>query len=167
MRCLLESVVGAELTRLAAFISGYSVFQVKLTSTYSMNDFKGDLFNLYNRTGLKGEGIVFLFTDQQILHERMLVYFNDILSVGLPPDLFNQEDKDNAINAIRPEVKAAGLMDSTDQCWEFFVSKVRRQLHIVLCMSPVGAAFRVRCRKFPALTNCTAIDCSSRGQRRL
>ena len=146
------------LTRLAAFISGYSVFQVKLTSTYSMADFKADVFNLYTRTGLKGEGIVFLFTDQQILHERMLVYFNDILSVGLPPDLFNQEDKDNAINAIRPEVKAAGLMDSVDQCWDFFVAKVRRQLHIVLCMSPVGQTFRVRCRKFPALTNCTAID---------
>ena len=86
----------------------------------------------------------------------MLTAFNDILSVGLPPDLFNQEDKDNAINAIRPEVKAAGLMDSTDACWDFFVAKVRRQLHIVLCMSPVGQAFRVRCRKFPALTNCTA-----------
>ena len=42
--------------------------------------------------------------------------------------------------------------------WEFFVNKVRRNLHIVLCMSPVGAAFRVRCRKFPALVNCTAID---------
>jgi hypothetical protein len=59
------------LTRLSAFISGYSVFQVKLTSTYSMSDFKADLFSLYTRTGLKGEGIVFLFTDQQILHERM------------------------------------------------------------------------------------------------
>ena len=36
--------------------------------------------------------------------------------------------------------------------------QVRKNLHMVLCMSPVGAAFRVRCRKFPALVNCTAID---------
>ena len=27
----------------------------------------------------------------------MLVYFNDILSVGMPPDLFNQEEKDNVV----------------------------------------------------------------------
>ena len=92
------------LTRLAAFISGYTVFSVKLTSTYSMGDFKADVLALYQKAGVKGEGLVWLFTDQQLLHERMLVYFNDILSVGLPPDLFNQEDKDNAINAIRSEV---------------------------------------------------------------
>ena len=146
------------LTRLAAFISGYSVFSVKLTSTYSMGDFKADVASLYNKAGVKGEGLVWLFTDQQLLHERMLVYFNDILSVGLPPDLFNQEDRDNAINAIRAEVKAAGIMDTPDNCFEFFVNKVRANLHVVLCMSPVGAAFRVRCRKFPALTNCTALD---------
>ena len=146
------------LTRLASYISGYAVFQVKLTAAYSMGDFKADLFAQYTRAGIKGDGVVFLFSDQQIVDERMLVYFNDVLSVGMPPDLFNQEDKDNAINAIRAEVKAAGLMDSSDNCWEFFVTKVRKNLHVVLCMSPVGAAFRVRCRKFPALANCTVID---------
>ena len=26
----------------------------------------------------------------QIIDERMLVYFNDVLSVGMPPDLYNQ-----------------------------------------------------------------------------
>ena len=31
-------------------------------------------------------------------------------------------------------------------------------LHIVLCMSPVGSAFRSRCRMFPSLVNCCTID---------
>ena len=29
---------------------------------------------------------------------------------------------------------------------------------VVLCFSPVGSTLRVRGRKFPAITNCTAID---------
>lgn len=29
---------------------------------------------------------------------------------------------------------------------------------VVLCFSPVGTTLRVRSRKFPAVTNCTAID---------
>ena len=29
---------------------------------------------------------------------------------------------------------------------------------MVLCFSPVGTTLRVRSRKFPAITNCTAID---------
>jgi len=35
---------------------------------------------------------------------------------------------------------------------------VRRQLKVVLCFSPVGNTLRIRSRKFPAITNCTAID---------
>lgn len=35
---------------------------------------------------------------------------------------------------------------------------VQNKLHIVLCMSPVGDAFRSRCRMFPSLVNCCTID---------
>ena len=37
-----------------------------------------------------------------------------------------QEEKENFCNAVRNEVKAAGLMDTTDHLWEFFIDKVRR-----------------------------------------
>lgn len=36
--------------------------------------------------------------------------------------------------------------------------QVRNNLHIILCFSPVGEQFRVRARKFPALSSCTVID---------
>ena len=39
-----------------------------------------------------------------------------------------------------------------------FIERVRANLHIVLCFSPVGDKFRNRCRKFPALTSCTSIN---------
>jgi dynein heavy chain len=146
------------LTRLAAFISSMQVFQLKLTASYGMADFKADMITLYQGSGVKGQSIVFLFTDQQIVSEHMLVYFNDLLSSGYIPDLYNADDKDNIINAVRPEVKAAGLMDSRDNCWNFFIDRVRKNLHVVMCMSPVGDAMRNRCRKFPALTSCVSID---------
>ena len=39
-----------------------------------------------------------------------------------------------------------------------FINRVRDNLHIILCMSPVGEAFRSRCRQFPSLINCCTID---------
>jgi dynein heavy chain len=39
-----------------------------------------------------------------------------------------------------------------------FIERVRNNLHIALCMSPVGDPFRRRLRMFPALVNCTTID---------
>ncbi len=42
--------------------------------------------------------------------------------------------------------------------WRAFINRVRDNLHLVLAMSPVGEAFRARCRQFPSLINCCTID---------
>ena len=57
------------LTRLAAFISSMTVFQIKLTAAYSIADFKADVIGLYASAGLKNQQIIFLFTDQHIFDE--------------------------------------------------------------------------------------------------
>ncbi len=36
-----------------------------------------------------------------------------------------QEDKDGFCNAVRNEVKATGMLDSAENCWDFFINKVR------------------------------------------
>lgn len=59
---------------------------------------------------------------------------------------------------VRNEVKASGLVDTPENCWQFFIERVRKNLHVVLCFSPVGDSFRVRARQFPALVNCTVFD---------
>ena len=51
------------------------------------------------------------------------------------------------------------MQDTTPAAmWRLFISQVRANLHVVLCMSPIGDAFRTRLRKFPALVNCCTID---------
>ena len=113
---------------------------------------------MYNKSGLKDEGILFLFNEGQITNERFLVFINDLLSSGEIADLFTGEDKDAIVNNIRPAVKGAGLIDNKDNCWAYFISRVRKNLHMCLCFSPVGESFRSRSRKFPALVNCSVID---------
>merc|ERR1719421_1343132 len=39
-----------------------------------------------------------------------------------------------------------------------YVDRVRKNLHVVLAMSPLGDAFRTRLRMFPSLVNCCTID---------
>lgn len=41
---------------------------------------------------------------------------------------------------------------------EKFETQARDSLHVVLTMSPIGDAFKVRLRMFPALVNCCTID---------
>jgi dynein heavy chain, axonemal len=114
------------LARLASYICGYDVFQISVTSTYGINDFKENLLALYTKAGMKGIPVTFLMTDNQIVKEDFLVYINDLLSTGIIADLCTPEDKDNFINSVRNEVKGAGLIDTPDNCWDFFIDKVRR-----------------------------------------
>src|SRR5690606_21987721 len=39
-----------------------------------------------------------------------------------------------------------------------YIARVRRNIHICLCMSPMGETFRQRLRMFPSLVNCCTID---------
>lgn len=45
-----------------------------------------------------------------------------------------------------------------DKLFEFFLERVKNQLKLVVCFSPIGESFRARLRMFPSLVNCTTID---------
>ncbi|KAM3922058.1 dynein axonemal heavy chain 9 [Leptodactylus fuscus] len=146
------------LTRLAAYISSLEVFQITLRKGYGIPDLKADLATQYIKAGVKNVGTVFLMTDAQVADEKFLVLVNDLLASGEIPDLFPDDEVENIIGSVRNEVKSLGLLDTRENCWKFFIDRVRRQLKVALCFSPVGNKLRVRSRKFPAVVNCTAID---------
>lgn len=97
-------------------------------------------------------------TDAQVPNEQFLVLINDMLASGEVPDMFPDDEIENIIAGVRNEVKGAGMLDTRENCWKFFIDRVRRQLKVVLCFSPVGSTLRVRSRKFPAIINCTQIN---------
>eukprot|EP00698_Gefionella_okellyi_P021190 TRINITY_DN679_c0_g2_i1.p1 TRINITY_DN679_c0_g2~~TRINITY_DN679_c0_g2_i1.p1 ORF type:complete len:4462 (-),score=1316.63 TRINITY_DN679_c0_g2_i1:16-13401(-) len=144
------------MTRLAAFVCGFEVFQITLTGEYGVREFRDDFMKLFKLAGFKSRRIVFMLTDAHIASEQFLVYVNDFLATGYVPDLFTPEEREKIVSEseLRAEVKQAGMLDP----WEYFVDKVRRNLRLVLCFSPVGDQFRLRCRKFPALINCSVVD---------
>lgn len=90
--------------------------------------------------------MMFLFTEGQITNERFLVYINDLLSSGEIAELYTSDEKEVIINNIRGKVKADGKSDSRESCWSWFIDKVKQNLHMALCFSPVGESFRRRAR---------------------
>ena len=147
------------LSRLAAYICGYETVQLAITSKFSVMDFKESLQGMFKTAGQKGQGVVFLMTDSQIVNDEFLVYVNDILSSGWITDLFEREDLEAMFASLKNEAKAVGISpDQQDQMMDFLIERVQQNLHLVLCFSPVGETFRIRARRFPGLINCTAND---------
>ncbi|XP_064233926.1 dynein axonemal heavy chain 6 isoform X3 [Aotus nancymaae] len=147
------------LTRLAAHICGYKCLQIELSRGYNYNSFQEDLRKLYKMAGIEDKNMVFLFTDTQIVVEEFLEDINNILNSGEVPNLFEKDELEQVLAASRPKAKEVGISEGNrDEVFQYFISRVRQKLHIVLCMSPVGETFRSRCRMFPSLVNCCTID---------
>ena len=145
--------------RLASSIQDYKIFMIEVTKTYRLVDFREDLKRLYRLAGVDNKPTTFLFNDTQVVDEAMLEDVNNILTSGVVPNLF-APDEEEEINAdLAPLAKKEGLdPDEPGLLYKFLVERVRNNLHIVLCMSPVGEAFRNRLRMYPGLVNCTTID---------
>ena len=146
------------LSRLASFISGFEVRQLQVTGSFKEEDLLENLREMFKLAGVKGIQMVFLMTDTQVVNERFLIYVNAMLASGWISGLFPKEDIDGMLGNLRNEAKSAGIPDLPDAMLEFLISRVRTNLHVILCFSPVGDTFRVRARRFPALIMSTAID---------
>ena len=134
------------LTRFACFMAEYQCFQIELTRGYSLVEFRDDLKKLYATCGIEGLPVTFLFTDNQIVTESFLEDINNMLNSGEVPGLLANDEKERFINDIREYCEKHNLPQTRDAMYQTFINRVRENLHIVLCMSPVGEAFRSRCR---------------------
>ena len=144
------------LTRLASYISNCKCYQITVKKTYNLFDFREDLKVLFKQTGGADEiPTVFLISDTQIVKESFLEDINNILNAGEVPNLFTKEELEEIENDLRP---IAAQNKIYDNMYGYFVQRVRENLHVVLCMSPVGDLLRVRMRMFPSLVNCCTIN---------
>lgn len=79
---------------------------------------------------MKNVPAVFLLTDSQVAEEQFLVLINDLLASGEIPGLFGDDEAENIVSSMRPQVKSLGLADTREACWKFFIDKVRRHLKV-------------------------------------
>ena len=142
------------LSKLSAFICQYDNYMITISSDYRLNSFKDDLQKMYNKTGLSDDtGLLFILTENQIIDEKFMVLVNDLLSSGDVQDLFSPDDKEVIYNKVKQNVKNGTMQD----VWNFFIGRIKKNLHVCLCFSP-GENLRNKARKFPSIINSTVID---------
>ena len=92
------------------------------------------------------------------MKESFLEDINNILNAGDVPNLFDDNEVQNIQTSMRPLCQAAGLPLNKVALYSHFIKRVRTNIHMSLCLSPMGEAFRTRMRNFPSLVNNCTID---------
>ena len=80
------------------------------------------------------------------MFESFLEDINNLLNSGEIPNLFAPEDRAAINDELSDKAKANGVPQTREAIYAYFVQLCRQNMHIVLAFSPVGDAFRDRCR---------------------
>ncbi|XP_037363374.1 dynein axonemal heavy chain 3 isoform X2 [Talpa occidentalis] len=147
-------------SKLSTFMNSYELYQIKITKSYSGNEWREDLKTIMLQVGVNTKRTVFLFTDNQIKDESFVEDINMLLNTGDVPNIFPPDEKADLVEKMQTAARTEGeKIDVTPlSMYNFFIERVKKNLHIVLAMSPIGDAFRNRLRMFPSLINCCTID---------
>ena len=149
------------LTRLAAFIGDQKLQQIVLVKGFNEVMLKEFIKTLFGFAGHKGLATTFILTDAEIKREEFLEYINMVLATGEIPGLIPKDEREiwlGDLKAIYMKMFKGQKEPTSQQVYEFFVNRLRDNLHVVLCFSPEGTKFRERARKFPALFSECTID---------
>lgn len=70
------------LTMLAIHIAEFELFQIEITKSYNMNDWRNDIKTMMTKAGVQNKPTVFMLDDTQIVKETILEDINGILNTG-------------------------------------------------------------------------------------
>ncbi|XP_063222941.1 dynein axonemal heavy chain 2 isoform X2 [Bacillus rossius redtenbacheri] len=146
------------LARLAVYLCNYLFFEVEVTRNYRLPEFKEDLKLLYRKTGVDNHATTFLFNDTQVTQDAFLEVVSNLMNTGEVANLYKAEEFEEVKGALSIAATKAGILPTNEAIFNFLVDRVRTNLHVVLCMSPLEERFRDFLRQYPALVNTTTID---------
>ncbi|CDJ49023.1 hypothetical protein EBH_0056020 [Eimeria brunetti] len=99
-----------------------------------------------------------LLTDKDLKTEEFSDCLNSLLGSGQVPGMLDAESLGMLLKDLQPAAEAAKVSLPSDAMLEFFLARVRENLRVLLCVSPIGNTMRDYCRMFPAFINETTID---------
>ena len=126
-----------------------ALFTPQLSGKYDLKAFRVDLKELMRQAGQEGNPVVLYLEDYQFVLDTMLEDVNSLLSAGEISGLYAASEMDGLLSPLKDEYASAGY--GCRSLYDFFVQRVRANLHIVLSMDPSHPHFHRRCESNPAL----------------
>lgn len=87
-----------------------------------------------------------LLTDKDLKTDAFADCLNSLLGSGQVPGMLDAESLGLLLKDLQPAADAARVSMPPDAMLEFFLGRVRENLRVLLCVSPIGSTMRDYCR---------------------
>ncbi|KAG2456324.1 DYHC2 protein, partial [Polypterus senegalus] len=135
-------------TSVVSHMHGATLFTPKITRGYGLKQFKNDLKQVMQLTGIEGQQVVFLLEDYQFVHPSFLEMVNSLLSSGEVPGLYTTEELEPLMLPLKDLASQDGFIGPI---FNYFAHRVQQNLHIILIMDCTNSTFTLNCESNPAL----------------
>ncbi|XP_070190368.1 uncharacterized protein [Littorina saxatilis] len=147
---LLIGAVGSHLSRLCRLALHVADIPIHKVDTSKQSNFFDGLRSAIRLSGSEGKIITLIFTSQDLSDPVYLDAINSLLISGEYPHLFSNDEMDGLLQAIHPAMKREFPSSAMDPM-KFFVSRVKSNLHLILCLQPSNDLLRDAYNRFPGL----------------
>ncbi|KAJ3307863.1 Cytoplasmic dynein 2 heavy chain 1, partial [Blyttiomyces sp. JEL0837] len=139
-------------TQIVAHILKMKVVTPNITRNYNLKAFSLLIKEVMQTAGALNEEVLLLLEDYQLTDATFLEYVNSLLSGSEVPGLYAPEELDALLSSIKDQHSQEGFRGTL---FEFFVLRVRKNLHIALIIDSSSKSFTANCEANPALyTRC-------------
>ena len=132
-------------------------FSPNMSRDYAMKEFKRDLKIVLSMSGIEGQRTCLFIEDHQLLSDEFLEYLNSLISAGEVPGLYTPEELEPLMAQLKDEMANQYEYKTT---FEYFVSRVKKNLSIVMSLDYSHPKFMQNCASNPALfSKCNIVWC--------
>ena len=142
-------------TTLACFMLRIQMKTINLSQKYNQDTFANDMKEILKIAGVDGKAICLYLEDHQFLISSFLEDINGLLSSGDISGLFTLQDKDQLLQPLKEKYHQSGY---TGTLWDYYLSRVKNNLHIVLSMNYKHPLYALRTESNPAIFNACEIN---------
>ena len=88
----------------------------------------------------------------------MLEDINNIMNSGDVTGIYQEKDLQEITTACKAECSKKNIPPNKSNIFNEYLIRVKRNIHMIIVMSPLASSFTTRLRMFPSLINCSTID---------
>eukprot|EP00438_Fugacium_kawagutii_P026834 Skav224731 [mRNA] locus=scaffold699:573890:588190:- [translate_table: standard] len=142
---------------LLAHMHRLAVFSPAPARRYGHKEWKRDLKQVMQMTGVEKQHTILLLEDHHLLKSEFLESINSLLSAGDVPGIWTPEELEPLLAPLKEEWAASQGGGGARTPFEYFCTQVQQRLHVVLSMDPNHSHFLPYCAANPALFSCTTV----------